>query len=283
MEIQKSLGLIVGTKGYLKANVKPSNAANKNNVSWNIRSGDNKIIMLSGNHEGVTVYADGAAGEAEVRAVITEFPGSRGRQLSDVCKVKVVDEGGILANSQFFSTETGWYSRAFTGSWSPQCAWYAIGRVGEVHGIKVDFNSKVGIDGETYKGSGGWWIKNIKSQASIATLNSDETIDIDETTKRDIKVIKSSDCTEDNIKSNSIASFLFYVDISNATGYYGHVQYIERVEKINGVTWVYFSDSNDSRGTGTIHTKIYADFIAQYSGGTAYEEEPIFQGFVQFD
>lgn len=66
--------------------------------------------------------------------------------------------------------------------------------------------------------------------------------------------------------------------------YYGHVVYIEAVEKtITGVN-VYYSDTFTGRNVneqGGVTVLSFEDFIVKFTGG-AYHDEPIFQGYIQF-
>jgi hypothetical protein len=157
-----------------------------------------------------------------------------------------------------------------------QCPWYALGRIGEVHKLYLDFDTSYTTQPpiEPMTRSGGWWLKNAKIQATVVQLVNNKIVFTN--TKKNI--VKVSNPSAGNIKGHSVACFLFYIN----GGYYGHVQYIEQVVIENGVAQVYFSDTNAGYSTGRIRKLSYTNFAAQFNNSQAHGNDRIFQGFIQF-
>lgn len=162
-----------------------------------------------------------------------------------------------------------WYKPSFNTFEKYQCTWFVRGRIGEEYGIKVDFDSTYFSNSP---GSGGWWVKNVQSKAEI-------WVDDAQTGKYKDVYIETNYL---NIKPKSAACYLGYI----GGGYYGHVVFIEAVEIVNNETFVYYSDTyigKDQLLQGAVDKISLEEFITLYDHKEPYEDEPIFQGYIQFD
>ena len=209
--------------------------------------------------------------EYGVWGYVKYIPSMKDSRLDDLAlfNSEEVQEGIRVSN-----TESLWYKWPFNGFDYKQCPWYVAGRFGEIYGVKFTFD---GTNGQ--RGNGGWWIKNVEDTAKIWKNNSDGTL-VSTEKYMNVRV----ETNYENILPLSAACFMFYVDIPNAPGYYGHIVFIEDVKKENGKTYVYYSDSFSSMNdtdVGKIKCKELNEFITMYDNKIPNGNEPIFQGYVQ--
>jgi SPP1 gp7 family putative phage head morphogenesis protein len=178
---------------------------------------------------------------------------------------KAAEDEDVLADFNSF-----WYTSVFSPGidWG-QCPWYARGRMAEMNdGARITFGEGSG------RGHGGLWIKNAEEKAYIYDENGERTGGYR-------KVYKETDPFK--VVPNSAVSFQFYV----AGGWHGHVMYIENVEVIDGVTMVYFSDSNNGKPSGTVQVRELNNFINMFNYDRHGNErnpqvpgETLFQGYI---
>ena len=174
------------------------------------------------------------------------------------------------SNTDFNSV---WFKKPFNSVDKYECAWYVLGKFGEIYGVRLEFNSRT-YQGKSYKGDGGWWVKNVNSKAFYWDNKNEK---LSETNCMDVVIEKDPY----NASGQSAACFLFYYP--KYDGYYGHIVFIDAVEIVNGETTVYYSDTYVGKSTvqGKINKKSLEDFIALYDDRTPIDGESVFQGYVK--
>ena len=143
-----------------------------------------------------------------------------------------------------------------------QCTWYVYGRIHEKLGINLQSSGSM---------NGGLWVKNIipKSEGGYGRIETDIN----------------------KIQENSAASYMYESQASSGSrGYYGHIIFIELVERdqYGNPTYVYYSEAN-ANGDGKVSSDdgqfkklSFTDFKKLFQNRTPQPGEPIFQGYIQF-
>jgi SPP1 gp7 family putative phage head morphogenesis protein len=141
-----------------------------------------------------------------------------------------------------------WYDDDFNGIERRQCPWFVKGRIGEIYGVEITFDGS---------GNGGLWAQNAEEKAYI--WRDGEKTDEYRTIHRE---------TEDfnKIVLQSAASF-------KDPEPWGHVVFIEAIEKIDEQMWIYYSDDwklGNGGHEGRIRKVLFEDFINLHGGLVGY-------------
>ena len=206
--------------------------------------------------------------------------------VSEYEKVLMVKRSGTFPKSdsiyhRLANFNSIWYTKYENVSSYPQCPWFVYARVAEVHGLKLEFNSVTDAMGETRTASGGWWIKNAQTTATRVYEKDGEIIETDE--KVHIKKVTTDLDNPDTVQSNSVACYLYYISGHS----YGHVVYIEAVERTTDGVYVYVSDTYQDKNEekqGAVIALPFDEFLTYTTSRKGqYENEPFFQGYIQFE
>jgi hypothetical protein len=180
---------------------------------------------------------------------------------SEIDKKAVAKVSGKKAGNVIGDTKAKWYaySATFNRFSRPQCTWYAKGRVGEVLNYNITYVTPM---------NGNLWVKNA---TGAEKWNSNGT---KPAKPQKISIKKEYDVS--NVKSYSIMS---YKNDSSYTSTYGHVVFIEAVERDSKgkPKTIYYTDGGSGYSTqGALKIKTYSGDFQKYCGGGIV-------GYIQFN